>query len=157
MPNIINMRINYVCLFQKKKDVSIHFAIHGERLFPCHFISTLSCASAVIKRLFFKFALTALRFLKNSNLGAILLNTLNHFHKTTRHQLSINGESKNLITLSEVLPLFVMSFLTHFLLYHTFLKNAISYTAKKSILFIGYSLSAVELSILIILPLENLI
>ena len=101
MPNIINTRINYICLFPKKKDVSIFFAIHGERLFLCHFISTHSCASVVIKWLFFKSALTALRFLKNLILGLILLN-LDHFHKTTIYQLSINGEIKNSITFSEV-------------------------------------------------------
>ena len=102
MPNIINMKTAYVYLFQKKKDVSIFFAIHGERLFPCHFISTLSCASAVIKWHFFKFALTALRFLKSLILGLIPLNS-DHFFKYTINQLSINGEIKNSITLSKVL------------------------------------------------------
>ena len=101
MPNIINMKTAYVYLFQKKKDVSIFFAIHGERLFPCHFISTLSCASAVIKWHFFNFALTALRFLKNLIFGLILLNS-DHFFKYTILQLWFNGESKNSITLSKV-------------------------------------------------------
>lgn len=102
MPNIINMKTAYVYLFQKKKDVSIFFAIHGERLFPCHFISTLSCASAVIKWHFFNFALTALRFLKNLILELILLNS-DHFFKYTILQLSFNGEIKISITLSKVL------------------------------------------------------
>ena len=99
MPSIINMKPAYVCLFKKKKDVSIFFAIHGERLFPCHFISTLSCASAVIKWHFSKFALTALRFLKNSNLGAILLNIFFPYSQSLI-SISINGELKNSITFS---------------------------------------------------------
>ncbi len=60
------------------------------------------CASAVIKWHFSKFALMALRFLKNLILWLILLNS-ECFLKYTIHQLSINGEIKNSTTLSEVL------------------------------------------------------
>lgn len=94
---------NSLRLFIPKEKRRFHILRNSWRtLFSCHFISTLSCASAVIKWHFFKFDLTALRFLKNLILGLILLNS-DHFFKYTIHQLSFNGEIKNSITLSKVL------------------------------------------------------
>ena len=130
MPNIINTKTAYVCLFQKKKDVSISFAILGERLFPCHFILTHFCASVVIKWLFFKSALTALRFLKNLILGLILLN-LDHFHKTTSYQLSINGEIKNSITFSEVLHYLFLLYLFWLDFYYIILFQKTQFPIRK--------------------------
>ena len=85
MPNIIAMKVNWACLYQKKKDASSSVKMLGERLFPCHFILIHSCASVVMKWLFFNFTLKALRFLKITRIWLILLNVLSKLTQNSKY------------------------------------------------------------------------